>query len=73
MTLSGGDNGNLRFELAAYCWAKNVEATLWLNEGIAIDYSFRIQLEDFMSTTRSGRSLAAEATPSACRTGRPKR
>lgn len=47
MTLSGGDDGNLRFEWAAYCWAKNVEDTLWLNEGIAIDYSFRIQLEEF--------------------------
>jgi hypothetical protein len=47
MTLSGGDDGNLRFEGAAYCWAKNIEDMLWLNEGIAIDYSFRIQLEDF--------------------------
>jgi hypothetical protein len=47
MTLSGGDDGNLRFEQAAYCWAQNVEDTLWLNEGIAIDYSFRIQLEEF--------------------------
>lgn len=47
LTLSGGDDGNLRFKQAAYCWAKNVEDTLWLNEGIAIDYSFRIQLEEF--------------------------
>jgi hypothetical protein len=47
LTLSGGDDGNLRFEQAAYCWAKNVEDTLWLNEGIAIDSSFRIQLEEF--------------------------
>ena len=47
MTLSGGDDGNLRFDQAAYCWAKNVEDTLWLNEGIAIDFSFRVQLEKF--------------------------
>jgi hypothetical protein len=47
MTLSGGDDGNLRFEQAAYCWAKNVEDTLWLNEGFAIDFSFRVQLEEF--------------------------
>ena len=47
MTLSGGDDGNLRFEWAAYCWATNVESTLWLNEGIAIDYSFRIKLGEF--------------------------
>ncbi len=47
MTLKGGDNGNLRFEWAAYCWAKNVETTLWLGEGFAIDSAFRVQLEQF--------------------------
>jgi hypothetical protein len=47
MSLSGGDYGNLQFEQAAYCWAKNVEDTLWLGEGIAIDFSFRVQLEEF--------------------------
>ena len=47
MTLAGGDDGNLRFEQAAYCWARNVEDTLWLNEGIAVDFSFRVQLEEF--------------------------
>lgn len=47
MSLSGGDDGNLRFDWAAYSWAKNVESSGWLNEGIAIDSSFRIQLEKF--------------------------
>jgi hypothetical protein len=47
MTLEGGDEGNLRFEWAAYCWARNVETTLWLGEGFAVDSSFRIQLEEF--------------------------
>jgi hypothetical protein len=47
MTLSNGDDGQLRFEWAAYCWAKNVESTLWLGEGFAIDNSFRVQLEEF--------------------------
>jgi hypothetical protein len=47
MTLEGGDDGNLRFEWAAYCWARNVETTLWLGEGFAIDSSFRVQLEEF--------------------------
>jgi hypothetical protein len=47
MTLSGADDGNLRFEWAAYCWARNVENELWLNEGFAIDNSFRVQLEGF--------------------------
>ena len=47
MSLSGGDDGNLRFEWAAYSWAKNVEDSSWLGEGIAIDNSFRVQLEEF--------------------------
>ncbi len=47
LTLRGGDDGNLRFDWAAYCWAQDVESTLWLNEGFAIDSSFRVQLEEF--------------------------
>ncbi len=47
MTLSNGDDGQLRFEWAAYSWAKNVESTVWLGEGFAIDNSFRVQLEEF--------------------------
>ena len=45
MTLQHGDDGNLKFEWCAYCWAKNVENTLWLNDGFDIDESFRVQLE----------------------------
>jgi hypothetical protein len=47
LTLQGGDDGNLRFEWAADCWAQRVENTLWLGEGFAIDNSFRVQLEEF--------------------------
>jgi hypothetical protein len=47
MTLSNGDDGQLRFQWAALSWAKNVENTMWLNEGFAIDNSFRVQLEEF--------------------------
>jgi hypothetical protein len=47
MSLSGGDDGNLRFEWAAYSWAKNVESSNWLNEGFAVDGSFRVQIEEF--------------------------
>jgi len=47
LTLSNGDDGQLRFEWAAMSWAKNVESTIWLGEGFAIDHSFRIQLEGF--------------------------
>ncbi|HSU07521.1 MAG TPA: hypothetical protein VLI93_18300, partial [Acetobacteraceae bacterium] len=47
MTLSNGDDGQLRFQWAAMSWAKNVESTVWGGEGFAIDFSFRIQLEEF--------------------------
>jgi hypothetical protein len=47
MTVEYGDDGNIRFEWCAYCWAQNVENTLWLNEGFAVDNSFRVQLEEF--------------------------
>jgi hypothetical protein len=47
LKLIGGDNGNLRFYLAALCWARNVENTTWHDEGFAIDSSFRIELREF--------------------------
>jgi hypothetical protein len=46
LSLYGGADGELRFEAAAYSWAKNVEVTLWLGEGVAIDNSFRIEVRD---------------------------
>jgi hypothetical protein len=46
MTLSNGDDGQLIFNEAAYCWAKGVESTLWLDDGFDINYSFRVQLEE---------------------------
>jgi hypothetical protein len=46
LTLSGGADGGLRFENAAYSWAKNVEVTQWIGEGVAIDGSFRVELRD---------------------------
>ena len=45
LTMSGGDDGNLKFLDSAYCWAQNVENTLWLNDGIDLIFSFRVQLE----------------------------
>ena len=30
----GGADGEVRFETAAYSWAKNIEVTQWLGEGI---------------------------------------
>jgi hypothetical protein len=47
MTLSGADDGQLRFDWAAQAWAYRVECTNWSGECIAIDFSFRIQLEQF--------------------------
>jgi hypothetical protein len=42
----GGADGGIRFESAAYSWAKNVEVTQWIGEAIAIDQSFRVEVRD---------------------------
>ncbi len=47
MKLTGGDAGNLRFNWAAQSWAKNVDNTVWHDEGFAIHSSFRIELREF--------------------------
>jgi hypothetical protein len=46
LTLYGGADGNVRFECAAYSWMRNVEDTVWLGEGVAINNSFRIEVRD---------------------------
>ena len=46
LTTVGGADGEIRFENAAYSWAKNVEVTQWIGEGVAIDGSFRVELRD---------------------------
>jgi hypothetical protein len=46
LSLYGGSDGGLRFEAAAYSWAKAIEVTQWLGEGVAINNSFRIELRD---------------------------
>ena len=45
LTVQYGDNDNIDFNGCAYCWAQNVENTLWLNNGFGINNSFRVQLE----------------------------
>jgi hypothetical protein len=45
MTVQYGDDDNIDFNECAYCWAQNVENTLWLNDGFGINDSFRVQLE----------------------------
>ena len=46
LTTVGGADGEIRFENAAYSWAKNVEVTQWIGEGIAVDGSFRVEVRD---------------------------
>ncbi len=46
LTTIGGGDGNIRFECAAYSWAKNVESTVWRGEGVAINSAFRVELRD---------------------------
>lgn len=47
MKLTGGDAGNLRFNWAAQSWAKNIDNTVWHDEGFAIHASFRVELREF--------------------------
>jgi hypothetical protein len=47
LTLTGGDAGNLRFNWAAKSWAKNVESTVWHDDGFALHASFRVELREF--------------------------
>jgi hypothetical protein len=42
----GGGDGAVRFESAAYSWVKNIENTVWLGEGVAINDSFKCVLRD---------------------------
>jgi hypothetical protein len=42
--MQGGSDGSLRFEVATNSWAKNVEVTQWLGDGIAIDNSYKVEI-----------------------------
>ena len=42
----GGDDGNVRFDFAANCWARNIDNTGWLGVGFALEYSFHIEVRD---------------------------
>ena len=59
----GGADGGIRFESAAYSWAKNVEVTQWIGEGIAIDQSFHVEVGTPTFTRARGHSRAAPAMP----------
>jgi hypothetical protein len=42
----GGDQGNIRFQWAANCWARRIDNTVWHDEGFAIDRSFRVTISE---------------------------
>jgi hypothetical protein len=44
LSVSGGDNGQIRFERAANSWAKNVESSVWHDEGFAVNTSFGVEI-----------------------------
>ena len=46
LTAIGGADGQIRFENAAYSWAKNIENTQWLGEGFAVNGSFRVEIRE---------------------------
>jgi len=46
LTVTGGSDGAIRFEVASYCWAKDVEVTIWVGEGIAVDNSYKCEVRD---------------------------
>jgi hypothetical protein len=47
VTVQYGDDDNIDFNWCAYCWAKNVENTLWLGAGFGVNSSFRVELNEF--------------------------
>lgn len=46
LSTTGASDGSIRFEAAAYSWARDVEVRTWYGEGVAINDSFRIELRD---------------------------
>ncbi len=47
LTVEHGDDDNIDFTWCAYCWALNVESTLWLGAGFGVSNSFRVELNGF--------------------------
>lgn len=46
LAVKGGSDGAVRFECAAYCWARDVEVTVWTGEGFAINNSYKCEIRD---------------------------
>lgn len=45
-TVKGGSDGAIRFECAAYSWAKDIEVTVWTGEGFAINNSYKCEIRE---------------------------
>jgi hypothetical protein len=45
-SVKGGSDGAIRFQCAAYCWAKDIEVTVWTGEGFAVNNSFKCEIRD---------------------------
>jgi hypothetical protein len=46
LTVSGGSDGNIRFNAAASCWVKHVESAAWLGEAVSLNGAFRCEVRD---------------------------
>ena len=52
LTAMGGADGCVNFQNAAYSWAKSIEVTQWIGEGIRVNGSFRVEVRDsYIHTT----------------------
>jgi len=46
LSVIGGSDSAIRFESAAYSWAKSVEVTVWTGAGVSVGNSFRVEVRD---------------------------
>jgi len=46
LSVTGGDQGNIRFHWASSCWAKRIDSSVWHDEGFAVERSFRVEIRD---------------------------
>jgi hypothetical protein len=46
MTVTGGDDGNIRFVNAVGSWAKNIEVATWRGEGFALVFTHGVEIRD---------------------------
>ena len=47
LSVRNGDDGAIKFNWCAYCWAKKIENSIWSGQGIRFYNSFRCELREF--------------------------